>query len=94
MLFIATTESVQYLRCYPDVLIMDCTYKTNKLDMPLLYMLGVDNLGHSFTIAICFVGKEVEDNYAKAVQHLVRLYTAFGTPLWPSIIVTDAEKAY
>jgi hypothetical protein len=34
--------SLQYLQSYPDVLLLDCTYKTNRYGMPLLDMIGVD----------------------------------------------------
>ena len=56
MLFIADARSVEYLNKHPDVLLLDCTYKTNKFDMPLLNILGVDHHGSSFTIALCFFG--------------------------------------
>ncbi|KJZ70634.1 hypothetical protein HIM_09954 [Hirsutella minnesotensis 3608] len=36
----AHPESLAYLRAYPDVLLLDCTYKTNKHGMPLLDMVG------------------------------------------------------
>ena len=36
--FIADMRSVRYLNQYPDILLLDCTYKTNKFDIPLLYV--------------------------------------------------------
>ncbi|RKK48856.1 hypothetical protein BFJ69_g18112, partial [Fusarium oxysporum] len=39
----AHPDSVAYLQAYPDVLILDCTYKTNKYGMPLLDLIGVDS---------------------------------------------------
>ncbi|KAI0997298.1 hypothetical protein K3495_g10887, partial [Podosphaera aphanis] len=43
-LFVADTRSIELLNESPDILLMDCTYKTNKFGMPLLDILGVDNL--------------------------------------------------
>jgi hypothetical protein len=67
MLFVADARSVEYLNKHPDVLLLDCTYKTNKFDMPLLDILGVDHHGNSFTIALCFLDQEITENYMKAV---------------------------
>jgi hypothetical protein len=74
MLFIADARSVEYLNKHPDVLLLDCTYKTNKFDMPLLDILGIDHHGNSFTIALCFLDQEVTENYKEAVQHLRALF--------------------
>jgi len=38
----AHPRSLKYLKYYSDVLILDCTYKTNKYNMPLLDIVGVD----------------------------------------------------
>ena len=74
MLFLADIRSVEYLNQYPDILLLDCTYKTNKFDMPLLYALGVDNYRNSFTIALCFLNQEIEENYDEAVRFLHILF--------------------
>ena len=38
----AHPESLTYLQAYPDLLLLDCTYKTNRYGMPLLDIIGVD----------------------------------------------------
>ena len=53
-------------RCYgqqrkPYVLIMDCTYKTNRYKMPLLDIVGVTALNTSFYVGFCFVFKDDAD---------------------------------
>jgi hypothetical protein len=90
MLFVADARSVEYLNKYSDVLLLDCTYKTNKFDMLLLDILGVDHHGNSFTIALCFLDQEITENYMKAVQHLRAL---FQPGIWPSVVATDCEPA-
>jgi len=90
MLFIADARSVEYLNRHPDVLLLDCTYKTNKFDMPLLDILGVDHHNNSFTVALCFLDQEITENYMEAVQHLKAL---FEPGIWPSVIATDCEPA-
>ena len=44
----AHPESIAHLQAYPDVLLLDCTYKTNKYGMPLLDIIGVDACQRSF----------------------------------------------
>ena len=74
MLFLVDIRSVEYLNQYPDILLLDCTYKTNKFDMLLLYALGIDNYGNSFTIALCFLDQEVEENYDEVIRFLRILF--------------------
>jgi hypothetical protein len=64
---VADIRSVEYLNNHPDILLLDCTYKTNKFDMPLLYVIGVDHYSNSFTVALCWLDQEVTENYNKAV---------------------------
>jgi hypothetical protein len=67
MLFIIDARSVEYLNKHSNVLLLDCTYKTNKFDMLLLDILGIDYYGNSFTIALCFLDHKVTKNYKEAV---------------------------
>jgi hypothetical protein len=67
MLFVVDVRSVEYLNKYLDVLLLDCTYKTNKFDMLLLNILGVDYHGNLFTIALCFLDQEIIKNYTEAI---------------------------
>ena len=89
-LFLADLKSIELLNLYPDVLLMDCTYKTNKFGMPLLHILGIDNLSQSFTVGYCFLDNEREQCYETAISHLVSLYQP---DRWPSVIGTDCEMA-
>ncbi|KJZ68365.1 hypothetical protein HIM_12244 [Hirsutella minnesotensis 3608] len=84
-IFFAHPESVAYLQCNPDVLLLDCTYKTNKYEMPLLDMVGVDSCQRSFCIAFAFLSGESEEDYSWALQHLRSLYDVD----LPSVVLTD-----
>jgi hypothetical protein len=90
MFFIADIRSVRYLNQHPDILLLDCTYKTNRFDIPLLHILGVDHYGNSFTVALCWLNQEDEANYDEAIQYLIKL---FQPEIWPSVITTDYEVA-
>lgn len=73
------------MQCNPDVLLLDCTYKTNKYHMPLLDMVGVDSCQRSFCIAFAFLSGETEADYSWALEHLKSLYRRD----LPSVILTD-----
>ncbi|KAL2104883.1 hypothetical protein VUR80DRAFT_9410 [Thermomyces stellatus] len=72
--------SLAYLQAYPDLLFLDCTYKTNKYGMPLLDMIGVDACQRSFCIAFAFLSGETED-YIWALDRLRSMYELCGTRL-------------
>ena len=42
-LFIAHPDSMKLAKQFPTLLLMDCTYKTNKFHMPLLHIVGLNN---------------------------------------------------
>jgi hypothetical protein len=88
----AHPESLAYLQAYPDLLFLDCTYKTNKYRMPLLDMIGVDACQRSFCIAFAFLSGETEQDYLWALDRLRSLYELCHTRL-PSVILTDRDKA-
>ncbi|RKL04432.1 hypothetical protein BFJ70_g17207 [Fusarium oxysporum] len=84
----AHPESLAYLKAYPDLLFLDCTYKTNKYGMPLLDIIGVDACQRSFCIAFAFLSGESEEDYTWALGRLRSMYELCGAAL-PSVILTD-----
>lgn len=84
----AHPDSLTYLQAYPELLLLDCTYKTNKYGMPLLDMIGVDAAQRSFCIAFAFLSSETEDDYIWALDRLKSLYEQCNAAL-PSVILTD-----
>lgn len=85
VIFFAHPDSVAYLQCNPDVLLLDCIYKTNKHRMPLLDMVGVDSCQRSFCIAFAFLSGESEEDYSWALEYLRSLYQCE----LPLVILTD-----
>ena len=73
-LFLVDIQSIEYLNQYPNILLLDCTYKTNKFDIPLVDVLRVNNIGRSFLVAFVFLNSKVKDNYLKVVYKLSSLY--------------------
>lgn len=54
-LFWAHPESILLSKCFPSVVLVDCTYKTNRYNMPLFAMVGVTSTARTFSIAHCFL---------------------------------------
>ncbi len=90
-LFFAHSVSIQLLRKHFEVLLLDCTYKTNRYRMPLLHAVAVDNFGGSFSVAFCFLRAETERDYIWAISALKSLYDREN--IRPKVIITDKELA-
>ena len=70
ILLFAYPESLILLKRYPEVLLMDCTYKTNHFHMPLLDILGATGLNYTFYAAFVFLSSETEEDYTSALKIL------------------------
>jgi hypothetical protein len=79
-------DSLAYLEAYPEVLIMDCTYKTNKYRMPLLDIVGVDACEKTFCVAFAFLSGEEEEDFKWALSRLPST-----TPLSPPPLFRQAK---
>ena len=62
-LFFAHPKSVKMLNCFPEVILLDCTYKTNCFKLPLLNIVGTTCLNTTFFIAFCFLHSEEEESF-------------------------------
>jgi hypothetical protein len=90
--FFLHPKSLAYLQTYPKVLLLDCTYRTNRFGMPLLDIIGIDGSNRSFCIAFAFLRGENEEDYLWALKQLRLLYET-NQVMPPSIILTDCVKA-
>ena len=62
-LFFVSQLSEQILKISWDVILLDCTYKTNHYRMPLCVISGVTGLNTSFYIGFAFVSSETYTDY-------------------------------
>ncbi len=62
-LFFAFEPSLDLLEKYPDVLFVDCIYKTNKDNMPLYILSRITACNKSFYIGFAFLWHEEKDSY-------------------------------
>ncbi|KAL7208658.1 hypothetical protein ACSBR1_030404 [Camellia fascicularis] len=88
-LFFAHPTSLKLLRAFPKVLLMDCTYKTNRYRLPLLEIASVTSTNMTFSVAFAYLQYEKEDNYTWALG----LLRVMDENTLPYVIVTDRELA-
>ncbi|KAL8456216.1 hypothetical protein ACS0TY_034438 [Phlomoides rotata] len=89
-LFFAHPKSIDLVCSFPKVLLMDCTYKTNRYRIPLLEIVGVTPTNLTFCVACAFMNAEREDNYIWALSTLRSLMVDLCLP---NLIITDKELA-
>ncbi|KAL7209894.1 hypothetical protein ACSBR1_031462 [Camellia fascicularis] len=89
-LFWAHPVSLDLLYSSLKVLIMDCTYKTNRYRLPLLEIVGVTSTDMSSSVAFAYLQFERIDNY---VWVLTTLRSLLDDIAIPEVIVTDRELA-
>jgi len=69
-----TKQMIDVLQKFPEVLILDFTYKTNKYLLPLLTVMAVDGEGHGLPVLHAFVKKEDTEFIAKCLTALSSKY--------------------
>ncbi|XP_052627581.1 protein FAR-RED IMPAIRED RESPONSE 1-like [Lactuca sativa] len=88
-LFIAHPLSIKLAKVFSNIFIMDCTYKTNKYNMPLLDIIGVSCFNTSFYSGFVFLEREDEDSYIWALS----VFKKTLENREPSVIMSDRELA-
>jgi hypothetical protein len=89
-LFFSHTSMIQMLRAHPDVLMVDCTYKTNRYNMPLLHFIGTTPIDTSFSAAFAFLPGEDQEHYDFVLAAFKKLVLE---ALTPEVVLTDNETA-
>ena len=91
-LFYINKHCEDLLKANPQVLMMDCTYKTNRYRLPLMIISGVTPLNTTFYVGFCFLIAEKEVDFTWALERLRDILEGFNVPD-PRVIVTDDEGA-
>ena len=60
----AHTASIELLHAFLEILIMDCTYKTNNYRLPLMEIMDVTSTELTFSFAFVYLKAEREDNFS------------------------------
>lgn len=82
-------DALMNFAAYPEVLMVDATYKLNELRMPLYLMIVVDSSGQSEIVGVFITALETEEAISKMVQ-------AFKdqNPAWPATKVVMSDKDF
>jgi hypothetical protein len=91
-LFFIHSPSLELLSCDHTVLFLDCTYKTNKYNMPLLHIAGVSGNNKTFSAAFCFLAEENLKYYSWALETFSSSLTSHKIPP-PDVLLTNCELA-
>ncbi|KAL3502602.1 hypothetical protein ACH5RR_037051 [Cinchona calisaya] len=86
--FFAYPTSIQVSKSYPNVFVMDCTYKTNRYKMPLLEIIGLQVLNTSLYSCFVFLRKKDHGDCEWALSVFRKLP---GHDFQPNVIVCDRE---
>lgn len=89
-IFFSHKTSIEFLKKYPTVVVIDATYKTNRFGMPLVQIAGMTNNNRTFIIAEAFTKRERIEDYVWILQQLKKI--CFKNNL-PKIISTDRDLA-
>ena len=87
-LFFSHHHSQVLLKKYSEVLIIDSTYKTNRFNLLLFDIVGINCKQRTFFVAFCFLEGERYKDFKWALARLVNIYNFWIThPL--EIVITD-----
>ncbi|KAJ3705596.1 hypothetical protein LUZ61_009301 [Rhynchospora tenuis] len=89
-LYVADPRSILLTRNFPNIFIMDCTYKTNRYKMPLLNIIGMTSFNTSFFSAFVFLKRERTEDYIWALRMFKETLGEVNQPL---VVITDRELA-
>jgi len=73
-----TLTQIKRFREHPDVVLADCTYKTNQYKLPLLQLLGASGNNQTFQIATALLSGEKEEDFSFHFQSLKNSMTQNG----------------
>ena len=91
-LFIAPRTGIELYRRHPFVLKMDCTYKTNRFNMPLLNICGTTSQRKAPNLGICLMPNEQEVSFAWCLRQIQELLEEYNIPR-PTCVISDKDLA-
>ncbi|KAL0217123.1 hypothetical protein RCL1_007606 [Eukaryota sp. TZLM3-RCL] len=87
-LFLYHKDALPLIAQFKNVLFLDCTYRTNVNNMPLLHGVGMTCLNTTFSAFFCLLRDETQSSYMWALKQLQNILIS---P--PAVVVTDRELA-
>ncbi|KIV98474.1 uncharacterized protein PV09_09719 [Verruconis gallopava] len=75
-----------------DVLILNCTYKTNRYNYPLLDLVSYTRMNTTFNLGLCFQHNKTQDDYEWTLEQLKTIFHANHIKAL-NVFVTDRDLA-
>ncbi|THC88216.1 hypothetical protein EYZ11_012337, partial [Aspergillus tanneri] len=99
-LFCMHKQSLRLLAKQPYILLMDCTYKTNRYKMPLLNITGITATNRTFFIGFAFISSETRTSFGRVIHWMKSIYKRLHTK-WngkeevtaPETVIIDKDRA-
>ena len=88
MIYFSNRQSINLVKRWKYVFVMDCTYKCNKFGFPLLNIVGITATYHTFNAGFAFIREETALSYKWALQKF-----QLSSGITPAVVVTDRELA-
>jgi hypothetical protein len=89
-LFISFGKALDLYRAYPEVLLIDSTYKTNWFNMPLCNMVGITAVNTTFFVCFAFLKTSQQPDFSWTLE---QLSAVAGSSHKPQVVVTDRDLA-
>jgi hypothetical protein len=87
-LFFALYTSIDLGTDYPEVILLDCTYKTIHFGIPRLNIIGITGLGTTFHLAFLVLKSVIERVFTWALEQLEKIM-----PSPSNVFVTERDCA-
>ncbi|MBW0556277.1 hypothetical protein O181_095992 [Austropuccinia psidii MF-1] len=92
-LFFTHPLAIKLLHGFPHLILMDCTYKTNKYKIPLFHITGFSSTNKTFSEAFCLIKNETELSYTWALNQYIEKVLNNTNLFPPPVIVIDRYLA-
>ncbi|KAG2216807.1 hypothetical protein INT45_013819 [Circinella minor] len=90
-------SGIALARKFPETVVLDATYKTNKHRLPFVNVVGTSNIGYphlkTFCIAGGWVSQETNETYKWVIQCLQNIVWPSNQSAYLETFVTDSEGA-
>lgn len=92
-LFFSYEKSPDWLEQYPDILFIDCIYKTNAYNIPLCILTDTTSCNKTYCIGFAFMQYEDILSYQWLIKTVCKVYCQIRQTDGATITLTDKENA-
>ncbi|MBW0570830.1 hypothetical protein O181_110545 [Austropuccinia psidii MF-1] len=91
--FFTNSLSIKLLHGFSHVILMDCTYKTNKYKIHLFHIFGFSSTNKTFSGAFCFIKNEAEPSYTWSLNQYIEKILKNTNLVPPPVIVIERDMS-